>query len=99
MYKIYTEEDILAIIKKFDLFYNRVSSNMYMIGLTEHYNIGNIAIKSNEIICTIHFNCGYNRYIEQFTYNPEKFKEVLRKAHNGSLKIKSYRLDKLLDKF
>ena len=98
MYQIYTEEDILEIIKKFDLCYNRISPYMYRIGLTKNYMIGNIAIVSNEIICTIHFNRGYNRYIEKFTYEPEKFKQLLLKAHNGSLEIQQYQLDRLLDK-
>lgn len=97
MYKIYTEDDILAIVKKFDLYYNRISSYMYLIGLTKNYIIGNIAIISNEIICTIHFNRGYNRYVEKFPYEPGKFVKLLKKAHNGSLEIQQYQLDKLLD--
>ena len=39
MYKIYTEDDILAIVKKFDLYYNRISSYQKLYNMKYSYYI------------------------------------------------------------
>lgn len=97
MQRIYIEQDIIDIIKKYKLYSCRISQYMYLIGFNRHYLFGNISIVSNELICYIHFNAGRSRLFKKYVFNNEEFKKDISWAMDGMMEKENYKVDKKIE--
>jgi hypothetical protein len=97
MQRIYVEQDIIDIIKKYKLYSCRISQYMYLIGFNRHYMFGNISIVSNELICYIHFNAGYTRLFKKYVFNDEEFKKDISWAMDGMMEKENYKVDRQIE--
>ena len=63
---INTIDDLKEIAKSYLIEFKPISQTCLIMYILNKYNIGNIAVVSNEIICTFHYNCGDIRYVRKF---------------------------------
>lgn len=94
---INTIDDLKEIAKSYLIEFKPISQSCLIMYILNKYNIGNIAVVSNEIICTFHYNCGDIRYVRKFKFNKEIFEEELKKAVSAFARKQRYEFAKLLN--
>lgn len=95
--KIYTPDDIVAILENGLVDYRRLSGNMYWFGIGQDYQIGSIALSQNELRCRFHYNDGDKTYTNTFIYDQDAFMREIDKAKQAYRHKKQVELQLELD--